>query len=205
MSDIVFLRAWVNVEVPTYCNLVTTALQPRKEIWQGMRTTAELRRVHNIPIPHNKDSVYKVLSLFFSNHILCQSCRLYDVISAPQPIERKPRKFNPVEIPAKLQQLLPFKSKPKDRPKQKQPIVEKRVPIILEPSARKTQEAIRQLMLLKHEKVESHAHSSLCYAVVLFRILLICFLWCNCRQRRRKSRNSRRRKHTKKRKPRLNN
>ena len=65
MSDIVFLRAWVNVEVPTYCNLVTTALQPRKETWQGMRTTAELRRAHNIPIPHNKDSVYKVLSLFF--------------------------------------------------------------------------------------------------------------------------------------------
>uniref|UniRef100_K4A518 Bms1-type G domain-containing protein n=1 Tax=Setaria italica TaxID=4555 RepID=K4A518_SETIT len=129
MSDIVFLRAWVNVEVPTYCNLVTTALQPRKETWQGMRTTAELRRAHNIPIPHNKDSVYK-------------------------PIERKPRKFNPVEIPAKLQQLLPFKSKPKDRPKQKQPTVEKRVPIILEPSARKTQEAIRQLMLLKQEKAK---------------------------------------------------
>ncbi|CAL4914250.1 unnamed protein product [Urochloa decumbens] len=127
MSDIVFLRAWVNVEVPTYCNLVTTALQPRKEIWQGMRTTAELRRAHDIPIPHNKDSVYK-------------------------PIERKPRKFNPVQIPAKLQQLLPFKSKPKDRPKQKQPTVEKRVPVILEPSERKTQEAIRQLMLLKQEK-----------------------------------------------------
>ncbi|KAG2541016.1 ribosome biogenesis protein bms1-like [Panicum virgatum] len=127
MSDIVFLRAWVNVEVPTYCNLVTTALQPRKETWQGMRTTAELRRVHNIPIPHNKDSVYK-------------------------PIERKPRKFNPVEIPAKLQQLLPFKSKPKDRPKQKQPTVEKRVPVIMECSEKRAYEAIQQLMLLKHEK-----------------------------------------------------
>nr|CAB3496039.1 unnamed protein product [Digitaria exilis] len=129
MSDIVFLRAWVNVEVPTYCNLVTTALQPRKETWQGMRTTAELRRAHNIPIPHNKDSVYK-------------------------PIERKPRKFNPVEIPAKLQQLLPFKSKPKDRPKQRQPTVENRVPVIMEHNERKTHEAIRQLMLLRHEKAK---------------------------------------------------
>ena len=64
MSDIVFLRAWVNVEVPTYCNPVTTALQPREQTWQGMRTTAELRREHNIPTPHNKDSVYKVLSLY---------------------------------------------------------------------------------------------------------------------------------------------
>lgn len=63
MSDIVFLRAWVNVEVPTYSNPVTTALQPREQTWQGMRTTAELRKAHNIPTPHNKDSVYKVLSL----------------------------------------------------------------------------------------------------------------------------------------------
>jgi ribosome biogenesis protein BMS1 len=63
MSDIVFMRAWVNVEVPTYCNLVTTSLQPRGEMWQGMRTMAELRKANNIPIPHNKDSVYKVLCL----------------------------------------------------------------------------------------------------------------------------------------------
>ncbi|KAL6660092.1 hypothetical protein ACP70R_002214 [Stipagrostis hirtigluma subsp. patula] len=127
MSDIVFMRAWVNVEVPTYCNLVTTALQPREQTWQGLRTTAELRRAHNIPIPHNKDSVYK-------------------------PIERKPRKFNPVEIPAKLQPLLPFKSKPKDRPKQKKAPIENRVPVLMEPSEKKKFEALRQLMLLKHEK-----------------------------------------------------
>ncbi|TVU47173.1 hypothetical protein EJB05_06761 [Eragrostis curvula] len=125
--DIVFLRAWVNVDVPTYCNLVTTALQPREQMWQGMRTTAELRRAHNIPIPHNKDSVYK-------------------------PIERKPRKFNPIEIPAKLQHLLPFKSKPKDRPKQKKPPVEKRVPVVMDPSEKKQYAAVQQLMLLKHEK-----------------------------------------------------
>ncbi|XP_062211159.1 ribosome biogenesis protein bms1-like [Phragmites australis] len=127
MSDIVFLRAWVNVEVPTYCNLVTTALQPREQTWQGMRTTAELRRAHNIPIPHNKDSVYK-------------------------PIERKPRKFNPVEIPAKLQHLLPFKSKPKDRPKQKKAPIGNRVPVLMEPSEKKKYAALQQLILLKHEK-----------------------------------------------------
>jgi hypothetical protein len=68
MSDVVFLRAWVNVDVPTYCNLVTTALQPREQTWQGMRTTAELRRAHNIPIPHNKDSVYKVVSFYLFYH-----------------------------------------------------------------------------------------------------------------------------------------
>ncbi|CAD6211084.1 unnamed protein product [Miscanthus lutarioriparius] len=129
MSDIVFLRAWVNVEVPTYCNPVTTALQPREQAWQGMRTTAELRREKNIPTPHNKDSVFK-------------------------PIERKPRKFNPVEIPAKLQQLLPFKSKPKDTPKQKKVPVENRVPVIMQPSEKKTHAAIQQLRLIKQEKAK---------------------------------------------------
>lgn len=127
MSDIVFMRAWVNVEVPTYCNLVTTALQPQDETWQGMRTTAELRRAHNIPIPHNTDSVYK-------------------------PIERKVRKFNPIEIPAKLQHLLPFKSKPKDTPKHRKTPVENRVPVLMQPSEKKTHAAIQQLRLLKHEK-----------------------------------------------------
>uniref|UniRef100_A0A0D9VTN9 Bms1-type G domain-containing protein n=1 Tax=Leersia perrieri TaxID=77586 RepID=A0A0D9VTN9_9ORYZ len=127
MSDIVFMRAWVNVEVPTYCNLVTTALQPRDQTWQGMRTTAELRRAHNIPIPHNKDSAYK-------------------------PIERKVRKFNPIEIPAKLQHLLPFKSKPKDTPKRTKTPVENRVPVLMQPSEKKTYAAIQQLRLLKHEK-----------------------------------------------------
>ncbi|PWZ37843.1 Ribosome biogenesis protein BMS1 [Zea mays] len=97
----------VNVEVPTYSNPVTTALQPREQTWQGMRTTAELWKAHNIPTPHNKDSIYK-------------------------PIERKPRKFNPVEIPAKLQQLLPFKSKPNDTTKQKKAPVENRVPVIMQ-------------------------------------------------------------------------
>ncbi|GJN07963.1 hypothetical protein PR202_ga25842 [Eleusine coracana subsp. coracana] len=95
-----------------------------------MRTTAEIRRAHNIPIPHNKDSVYK-------------------------PIERKPRKFNPLEIPAKLQHLLPFKSKPKDTltPKQEKPPIEKRVPVVMDPVERRKHAALQQLMLLKHEKV----------------------------------------------------
>ena len=60
MSDIVFLRSWTQVEVPQFYNPLTTALQPRDKIWQGMKTVGELRREHNIPIPFNKDSLYKV-------------------------------------------------------------------------------------------------------------------------------------------------
>lgn len=61
MSDIVFLRAWTQVEVPQFYNPLTTALQPRDRTWQGMKTVAELRREHNLPIPVNKDSLYKVI------------------------------------------------------------------------------------------------------------------------------------------------
>ncbi|XP_048571051.1 ribosome biogenesis protein BMS1 homolog isoform X2 [Triticum urartu] len=127
MSDIVFMRAWVNFEVPTYCNLVTTSLQPRDQMWQGMRTTAELRKAHNIPIPHNKDSVYKG-------------------------IERKVRKFNAIEVPRKLQPLLPFKSKPKDRPKGKKGSAVDMIPEIMNIGEKKIHGALQQLHLLKHEK-----------------------------------------------------
>lgn len=60
MSDIVFLRSWVPVEVPRFYTPLTTALQPHTENWRGMKTVAELRREQNLPIPVNKDSLYKV-------------------------------------------------------------------------------------------------------------------------------------------------
>ena len=62
MSDIVFLRAWTQVEVTQFYNPLTTSLQPRQKTWQGMKTVAELRREHNLLIPVNKDSLYKVFS-----------------------------------------------------------------------------------------------------------------------------------------------
>ena len=60
MSDIVFLRAWTQVDIPRFYNPVTTALQPHDQTWKGMRTVAELRIERNLPVPYNKDSVYKV-------------------------------------------------------------------------------------------------------------------------------------------------
>lgn len=60
MGDTVFLRAWAQVDVPQFYNPLATALQPRDKTWQGMKTVAELRREHNLPIPVNKDSLYRV-------------------------------------------------------------------------------------------------------------------------------------------------
>ncbi|KAK6140790.1 hypothetical protein DH2020_025471 [Rehmannia glutinosa] len=66
MGDIVFLRAWSQVEIPQFYNPLTTALQPRDKTWQGMKTVAELRREQNLPVPVNKDSLYKAALPFAS-------------------------------------------------------------------------------------------------------------------------------------------
>ena len=53
-----------------------------------MKTTWELRKKHNIENKLNSDSQYKE-------------------------IERKPKIFNPLKVPKKLEESLPFKSKDK--------------------------------------------------------------------------------------------
>ncbi|XP_015164408.1 ribosome biogenesis protein BMS1 homolog isoform X3 [Solanum tuberosum] len=130
MSDIVFLRAWTQVEVPSFYNPLTTALQPRDQTWRGMKTVAELRREHNLPVPVNKDSLYK-------------------------PIERKRKKFNPLVIPKQLQKGLPFASKPKDAPARKRPLLEDRRAVVMEPHEHKVLANIQKLRLIQHEKIKT--------------------------------------------------
>ncbi|KAE9445495.1 hypothetical protein C3L33_22607, partial [Rhododendron williamsianum] len=59
MSDIVFLFAWTQVDVPQFYNPLTTAIQPCDLTWRGMKTVAELMREKNIPVSLSKDSLYK--------------------------------------------------------------------------------------------------------------------------------------------------
>jgi hypothetical protein len=67
---------------------VGTTGDPGSGGWIGMRTVAELRRAAGVGAPRETDSLYR-------------------------PIERAPRVFNPLKVPAKLQAALPFKTKPK--------------------------------------------------------------------------------------------
>ncbi|KAL6194280.1 hypothetical protein ACLB2K_035364 [Fragaria x ananassa] len=129
MSDIVFLRAWTQVDVPCFYNPLTTSLQPRDHTWHGMKTVAELRRERNIPIPVNKDSLYK-------------------------PIERKHRKFNPLVIPKAIQKNLPFKSKPKDTPSRKKKLLEDRRAVVREPYELKISALVQNLMLIRSDKLK---------------------------------------------------
>jgi ribosome biogenesis protein BMS1 len=69
------------------------------------------------------------------------------------------RKFNSIEIPKKLQAILPFGSKPKDRPKSKKPTVD-RIPVIMDTDEKRRNAAISQLNQIKHEKVTSYVHMS---------------------------------------------
>ncbi|CAH2038734.1 unnamed protein product [Thlaspi arvense] len=131
MSDIVFLRAWTTVEVPKFYNPLTTALQPRDKTWTGMKTFRELRIEHNIPIPVNKDSLYKK-------------------------IERKEKKkFNPLVIPKKLQAALPFKSKPKDVPGRKRPTLDSRRAVVMDPEQRKAHAILQHYQLINKIKTNT--------------------------------------------------
>ncbi|XP_024985545.1 ribosome biogenesis protein BMS1 homolog isoform X1 [Cynara cardunculus var. scolymus] len=124
MSDIVFLRAWTQVDVPCFYNPLTTALQARGETWRGVRTVGELRREYNLRVPDNKDSHYK-------------------------PIERPLKKFNPVIVPKSLQSALPFRSKPKDTKSKKDGRA-----VVAEPHERDVHKLLQHLQLIRHNKMK---------------------------------------------------
>ncbi|KAK9904441.1 hypothetical protein M0R45_000666 [Rubus argutus] len=128
-NDIVFLTTWTPAEVPQFYNPLTTALQPRDQVWQGMKTVAELRREHNVPIPVNKDSLYK-------------------------PIERKRRKFNTLVISKSLQSALPFGSKLKNTPRRRRPLLEDRRAVVMEPHERRVQTSVQQLRSISSDKTK---------------------------------------------------
>lgn len=92
------------------------------------RTIAEIRRDQNVAIPVNKDSLYK-------------------------PITRVRREFAKIHVPKKLQESLPFASKPKQQAnKNKESYMAKRA-VILDPEDRKKRAAIQMLSTIKKDKV----------------------------------------------------
>lgn len=70
LSDIVFVRTWYPVSIPTFYNPVTSLLKPagEKDSWSGMKTTGQLRYERGIKLKQNKDSLYKV---YFSFVLFC--------------------------------------------------------------------------------------------------------------------------------------
>eukprot|EP00891_Asterochloris_glomerata_P004383 jgi/Astpho2/4383/e_gw1.00067.3.1_t len=138
MSDIIFLRAWVAVDLPRFANPVTNLLAPTNMLlrrpkpglgWSSMRTVAQMRRDLGIGAPRNTDSLYK-------------------------PIERAPRQFNPLKIPRALQAELPFKSKPKQQAPRKNPTLDqKRAVKFREPAEKKAASLVHALSAIRNAKL----------------------------------------------------
>ena len=126
-SDLVFLRAWVPVPLPTLYNPVASLLAPRGEELL-MRTTGELRAAQGVPVPQQQDSLYK-------------------------PIERQTRRFNKLAVPKALQEALPFKSKPKQDMKRKSPSLETRRAVVAEPEERRASKLMQQLNTMHNERL----------------------------------------------------
>jgi ribosome biogenesis protein BMS1 len=135
MSDIVFLRAWVPVKPKIYCNPVTSLLLSDKTSWQGMRLTGQIRRDEGLPVAYNADSEYR-------------------------PIERKARRFNPLQIPKSLQAALPFASKPKILSKQSKPGLDQRRAVALDSQERKVYSLMQQLNTIRKEKEQKRKAKS---------------------------------------------
>ncbi len=95
MSDIIFCRTWVPVDIKKYYNPVTSLLSGEGiDGWRGMKPKSQLQIETQTPIEVNPDSIYK-------------------------PIERTEKKFNKLFVPKKLEASLPYASKHKDEKKRK--------------------------------------------------------------------------------------
>jgi ribosome biogenesis protein BMS1 len=85
MSDLVILKAWVPVEIPTFYNPMIDL-----DIWPRMRSVNEIRRDTQTPIPHKADCSYG---------------------NSKQDRSKISNKFSKIRIPTKVMEQLPFKSK----------------------------------------------------------------------------------------------
>ena len=109
MSDIISCRLWVPITLREYYNPVTSLLRSADgKGWVGMRRIADIRKQEMIAIEVNKDSLYK-------------------------PIVRQQVEFKKQRIPAKLQEKLPFASKPKQMMAKNPNTYRERRAVILDP------------------------------------------------------------------------
>ncbi len=130
LSDIVFCRTWMPVQLKEYYNPVTNHLvQSGTDGWYGMKPKALLQIETNTPIDVNPDSIYK-------------------------PIERPVRKFNTLKIPKKLEEALPFASKPKNETKRKNKGYVASRAVVMDSAEKKKYTFLQALNTIRNEKVK---------------------------------------------------
>ena len=129
-SDIVFCRTWMPVKMKEYYNPVTNHLMANNLAgWRGMKSKALLQLENDKPIEVNPDSIYK-------------------------PIERTERKFRALKVPKKLEESLPYASKPKNATKRKKAGYLQKRAVVMESSERKKLAFVQALNTIRNEKVQ---------------------------------------------------
>ncbi|KAF8552742.1 DUF663-domain-containing protein [Imleria badia] len=129
MSDIIFLRAWYSIQPRQFYNPVTSLLLSDKSRWQGMRLTGQVRRDEGVKTPLNVNSHYK-------------------------PVERPPRRFNPLKITKKLQASLPYASKPRAMKAQSTKTYMQQRAVVMEPEEKKAVALLQQIRALRKDQVD---------------------------------------------------
>lgn len=130
MSDIVFCRTWMPVEIKKYYNPVTTLLvKEGSEGWRGMKPKAQLQIETETPIEVKPDSIYK-------------------------PITRPEKKFNKLYVPKRLEESLPYASKQKNEEKKrkKKSYVSKRA-VVMDADEKKKYTFMQAVNTIRNEKV----------------------------------------------------
>ncbi|CAN7993340.1 unnamed protein product [Ixodes hexagonus] len=129
LSDLVFLRAWTEVQVQRFYMTLTTLLMPDEEKtkWQGMKTVGQLRAERGLHAPVATDSLYKAA-------------------------ERKTFHFKPLVIPKELQKHLPYKDKPKLKSITEGGNALQRVAVVLDEPEREKLRLVEMMKVVNQEK-----------------------------------------------------
>jgi len=125
MSDLVMCKAWVNVEPRKFYNPMLDVKE-----WKHLRTIGEIRHEKGVPIPVNPDSDYGTK------------------------LERKPRRFNTMQIPKALEAALPFKSKRKLEEKKKVKKLEKQTKTVSSDAEKEARFLIQRLETIRKVRKE---------------------------------------------------
>ena len=158
LSDLVFLRAWVGVEVPRLYNPVTNllAMQTSSKIVEQPGDPSSLS--NGLTKPSTKEDDTKEPSGWVPMRTVADIRRERN-LGAPvrgdslyTPVIRAPRKFNPLRIPTALQKTLPFGSKPKEAKPRSRPTLEQKRSVVLEPEEKKARRLLQQIQAVRNEK-----------------------------------------------------
>lgn len=129
-SDIIFCRTWMPVKMKEYYNPVTNHLSSKGTSgWHGMRNKALMQLETGTPIEVNPDSIYK-------------------------PIERPERKFRKLRVSKKIEEGLPFASKPKEDPKKRKGGYLAQRAVVMEASEKKKFTFLQAVNTIRNEKVK---------------------------------------------------